>query len=582
MKKILAILLSVCMLIPFFSGCSRMRSLTIVKDNAFTVIYDTDTVSTKALREFSNALEEATGVDVRPSKTDEPVKGAILLGNVILPDGTRAAGDLRSKDYKVGIQGDYYLIGGPNADATDEAVDHFIESVLPSLKDGKLKVKAKNDTVMAAEYRTRQITIGNISPGQYSIVIPKNPSVSELRMAVELREYLAGSLGYELLVTDEKSIKTTAQIRVGQDLCKSATAANAHDFAIAVSGTTMEITAESYLGYAAALNELKNTIFTTRDDGPEITDGSAWSGNGEALASHPLTSTGDIRVMFNNIHGQIADGDKPMPVEQPTQMLTEMYLEYLPDVIGLQECTSHSYNAGIIDMLSSEYAMTGDKTDTPIFYRRSTVELLANGDCRFMASDSGIDYGNVRPNDSGRSKGVTWAIFKVKATGEIFAVGSTHLWWKHDSAADETARSLQMKRIVEVMTTAVNDFVQGTQLSAESIPILVGGDYNTRYVGDKHGPTMLKSDAIGPFKNANDLAQSKNTKSTIHGYALYNQETGIYDTPQKAGGTYDNALDHIMIANSSAVTVNRVCVIDELYSSLSTDHHPIFADITFK
>ncbi len=577
MKKLLALLLAVCMLLPALYGCGGNRKLTIIEDGTCTVIYDANTVSSGALRTLTNALEEATGNDIKPVQTADFTKGTILLGNVTLPDGSRAAAELRNKDYKVGIQGDYYLIGGITDTMTDEAVDYFIKSVLPLMKDGKLKVAAKNDAVSVSEYRLEGFTIGKQALGHYSIVLPKSPSVSELRTAVVLREYLSMTTGYVPEITHPENVKTEAQIRVGQSLCETAKAENPHDFAICVSGTVMEIAAESYLGYAAAQDALKNDVFSTTNEKPAMDNASSWSGNGASLAVQPLESTGDIRVMFNNIHGHPADGDNPMPVEQPTQMLTEMYLEYLPDVIGLQECTKHSYNAGIVDMLASEYAMTSDRTDTPIFYRKSTVECLANG--HFAFNDiTNEEYAGARRQDA--TKGVTWAIFKVKATGKIFAVGSTHLWYKHETIVDENCRAVQMKKIVEVLTNATTQFAAQNDMSADSIPIMVGGDYNTRYKGNKF-ETMLNT-AAAPFVNANDLSQIKATRCTSHGYATYNEETGIYDTPKITTKDYASGLDHILAGNTDSITVKRVGVLDELYAYLSSDHNAIFADFSFK
>ena len=576
MRKLLSLFLVACMLIPLFSGCGGNRKLTLVQDGSCTVIYDSATVSTQSLRTLTNALEEATGLEIKPTTTGDFTKGTILVGNVTLPDGTSIGADLRNKDYKIGIEGDYYLIGGITQETTQQAVKYFVDNVIPTLDGEKMKVAAKNNAVLVGEYRVAGVTVGKVSLGQFSIVIPKNASVSELRTAVLLREQLASTTGYVPNITTADKVTNEKQIRIGQSLCETAKAENPHDYAITVKGTVVEIAAESYLGYTAAQDMLAS-IFKASDEVIALSDTSSWSGNGEALAAHPLSSTGDVRILFNNIHGHPADGDNPMPVEQPTQMLTELYLEYLPDVIGLQECTKHSYNAGIVDMLSAEYAQTGDKTDTAIFYRRSTVECLDNGYFAFN-NITDEEYGGTRRQDA--SKGVTWAIFKVKATGHVFAVGSTHLWYKHESAVDESCRAAQMRKIVEVLTTATNEFAARNGLPANSIPITVGGDYNTRYEGNKFG-TMFNSDAPSPFVNANNLAQIKATKSTSHGYATYNQVTGIYDTPQYTGNVYTKGLDHILMGNTSSITVNRVSVLDELYAYLSSDHNPIFTDITF-
>lgn len=579
MKKILPLLLALCMLLPAFSGCGNVRSLTIVKDGTCTLVYDSDTVSSGTLRAVTNALEEATGNTVTATTDLTFDKGAILLGNVILPDGTRAAGDLRSKDYKVGIQSKYYLIGGVTQSMTADAADYFIENVLPLLKNGKLKVAAKNDALNLGQYQIDSAALNDMALGHYSIVLPKEPTVSELRTAVQLKEHLASSFGYVLAITDAERAKTTGQIRVGKGLCETAKAENAHDYAVSVKGAVMEIAAESYLGYTAALKQLTKTVFNPKTESLAIDDSASCSGNGATLSSAPLTHSSDVRIMFSNIHGQPADGNVPMPVEQPTQMLTELFLEYLPDVLGLQECTSHSYKAGIVDMLSSEYeSINGNSTyHTALFYRKSTVECLGSGHFAFDKI-SNEEYSGTRKNDA--SKGVTWGIFKVKATGKIFMVGSTHLWWQHkDPANDEAWRAAQMTKLKSELITSANAYEADNGLAANSIPIFVGGDYNTRYKLDY---TMLDY-AVAPFVNANDLAPSaaKLTKTTIHGYATYNQETGIYDTPVYSNAGYDAALDHIF-TNGTGVTVDRVGILTDLYAYLSSDHNPIYTDFSFK
>lgn len=577
MKKFLSLLLVVCMLLPAFSGCGGNRKLTIIEDGSCTVIYDAATVSSQSLRTLTNALEEATGIEIKPATTGDFTKGTILVGNVALPDGTNIGAELRNKDYKVGIEGDYYLIGGITQEMTQQAVKYFVDNVLPLLKSDKLKVRAKDDAISVGEYRLENVTLGKKSLGHYSIVIPKNASVSELRTAVHLQDHLTSCTGYILNITTADKATTETQIRIGQSICQSAKVENPHDYAVRVAGTVMEIAAESFLGYAAVQEAFIKSIFKASDEALSLDDSSSWSGNGKELALQPLESTGEIRVLFNNIHGHPADGDNPMPVEQPTQMLTELYLEYLPDVIGLQECTKHSYGAGIEDMLASEYARTSDKTDTAIFYRKSTVECLDNGYFAFN-NITDEEYNGARRQDA--SKGVTWAIFKVKATGNVFAVGSTHLWYKHETAIDEDCRAAQMKKIVEVLTNATRQFATQNGLPTDSIPILVGGDYNTRYNGNKF-PSMLKGEAPSPFVNANDLAQIKATRCSSHGYATYNEEKGIYDNPKYTQQTYTSGLDHILAGNTGSMTINRVSVLEELYAYLSSDHNPIFTDITF-
>lgn len=574
MRKILSLVLVVCMLLPILSGCGGPRSLTIVKDGQCTVIYDTETVSNTALRKLINALEKATGNTVDASQDETFDKGAILLGNVTLPDGTRIAEELRNQDYKVGIADKYYLIGGITDTMTEKAVDYFVENVLPQMQDGKLKVAAKNNAELIGEYRVEGITLGKTPLYRTAIVLPKDPGVSELRTAVLLRDHIAKVTGYELEITDPDKATAEALIRVGASLCETAKTENSHDYAITVKDKVMEIAATSYLGYAAAMKELETGIFAQLNEKPAMDNTSAWSGNGAELACQPLSSTGTARVMFSNIHGHDENGT--MPVKQPMQMLTELYLAYLPDVLGFQECTDAAIQAGIFKGLEAEYAVAGNlQTATALLYRKSTMELLDSGYFGFN------NMSEVQYKDA--SKGVTWGIFRVKATGEILMVGSTHLWWKHfnDDLSHEACRGIQMTKLKEVLTSASAKFAANNNITG-TIPIFVGGDYNTTY--NRTGTeikTMGKGSII--FDNANDRATQKLTKTTHHAYAKYNANKGIYDTPGYSSNAYTAALDHIFTNDGSeaSVTVNRVGILDDLYAFLSSDHNPIYADITF-
>jgi len=318
------------------------------------------------------------------------------------------------------------------------------------------------------------------------------------------------------------------------------------------------------------------------------------SGDGAENATATLQANGDLRIMFSNIHGYPTTDNGPTPVKEASQQLAELYLTYMPDILGTQEFSPNSYNAGLDQMIANEYSAvavsTGKnyQTYTALFYRKSTVELLASGYFGFN-SLTYEEYPDLRGNFSAstlkstvadNSKGVTWGIFRVRATGQVLLVGSTHLWWQGGDI-HETARRIQIMALREHLTEQAATFATANNIQS-AIPIFVGGDYNTAL--NRANTALSIMEAVGnSFSNVNSLATTKLTTSTHHGYATFNEKLGIYEAPVYSTGDQRSAIDHIYVssASSSMVKINRVGILSDLYAHLSSDHNPIYTDISF-
>ena len=613
MKKTLSLVLACLMLLPLLASCGNARSLTIIKKGACTVLYDPQTVSNGTLGALTAALEETTGVTVTPIDEGEVTKGCIVVGNVTV-DNVAVSDHLRNQDFYVGIHDNYYLLGGSNDKMTAEAVSYFVENVLPNAKsDGqKLRVLAKDNYTQNGTYRLENVTVCGEPLYKCSILTPDSPSVSEWRTAVLLRETLSTVTGYTLPLTTESEASKAArdvQIRVGKSLLAQGAAPlpSAHAYAITADDRAMYVAADSFLGYEAAQASLSGQLYSAKNTDPKVDSGFSLTGDGAENATAPLTANGDVRVMFSNIHGHDSTENGRTPVKEASQQLSELFLTYLPDVLGTQEFSPSSYTAGLNKMIAAEYeeviVSTGGnyKTYTALFYRKSTMELLKCGYLGYdsltyneypellgAGSASQVKHVNTRKDgttttQNGRqdaSKGVTWGIFRVKATGKIIMVGSTHLWWESNENLDEIARKVQLSAMSDHLTQNATAFATEKGLSTP-IPIFVGGDYNTSLNRANTALTTLEN-RTNSFRNANSLATSKLTISTHHGYATFNEELGIYEDPLYTKGTARDAIDHIYVNTpcTGAVKVNQVGILTDLYAHLSSDHNPIYADIT--
>lgn len=607
MKRIFALLLAVLLLAPMMVSCGNRR-LTIIKNGECTVLYDPDTVSKGDLNRLTTAIQDMTGVAVEPVTTGTVEKGWILVGNVEL-DGKRVSAELRSNDCFAGIAENYYLIGGTNDRMIADAIDHFIENVLPLAKKNgqKLTVTAADNYEVTGSYRVEGLSIGGESLGQFTIVVPDKYTISEYRTAVVLQQHILQTAGYSLPVKTEEEhpSEKSPRICVGKDL--SPHTVTAHEYAIGVEGKTMYISAESFLGYEAAQAVLSNKVFHAKNETPQMDDSFVLTGDGADRATAPLTADGDLRLMFSNIHGYDQNNGQT-PVKEASQQLAELFLTYLPDVLGTQEFSPNSYNVQLDSMIASEYEQvnvaTGGnyKTYTALFYRKSTMELLDSGYLGFdsltyneypellgNATATQVKHQNLRQSDgkqisqNGRqdaSKGVTWGIFRVKATGKVILVGSTHLWWESNEALDEIARKIQLMALREHLSEKAAAFMTARGLDG-ALPIFVGGDYNTAFSRENTALSVMER-AGNPFCHVNTQATVKLTTTTHHGYATFNHDIGIYEAPQYSGGSANAAIDHIYMNNASTgfVKVNRLGILSDLYAHLSSDHNPIYTDIT--
>ncbi|MBQ8341248.1 MAG: hypothetical protein IJY22_02585 [Clostridia bacterium] len=635
-KRILLICLALLMLLPFAVACAEeppappapgpapeetdeLQEMQIITEGTCYVYYDRSSI--KDIKVLTNAIAAQTGNAVEAVAVYQKSGGlsvpffednAIYVGNVMLHDGSRSAGLLRANDCMVGIVDNRFIIGGISTKHTEDAVSYFVSMVLPSIDEGKnLTFHRDNNYRVNGKYSLGDFAINGLSLGHFKIHVDEKCTVSEWRTAVLLRQQISEKIGYDLEIVQDETCKSRGVIRIGSALCTATDVSDAHSYDVVIDGTTVEIEAESVFGYQEAQDFLLGELFysTDKNNVKTLDASSGKSGNGKFQAEEPLEINGDVRIMFNNIHGQVENGT--MPVEQPTKMLCELYLEYLPDVIGLQECTSHSFDAGIIKLLSSEYDMVWDyQTCTAMFYRRATVELLDSGYYCFddlraefgeghiyrdLIEENGyntndIYYSNINKNgDEGQkrldaSKGVTWGIFRLKSTGNIFLAGSTHLWWEGNEDLDDIVRMVQMRKLKNIASEAAAAFAEANGIEAGTMPIFLGGDYNS----NASRPSLASmEDALNSYRyvNVNDVSTVKLLVSTHHAYATYDKELEIYVNLNKNNNSYRAALDHIFV-NAESVEAdmfkaNYTGILDDDYAFLSSDHLAIYTDVTF-
>lgn len=625
MRKWLALCLALLMVLPLFAACkAKTGSLTLFEGGSGVLIYDADLLNFKEAGEFAAKIEKATGAKLTTAKGYSGSAPRIVLGNVDAESVRAVTGNLRKNDYVLKISGEDYIIGATSTTALKKAMQYFLDNILTGAKDGVLKLSAKQDYLFEDTYKVDGFSVGGISLSSMEIVVPKSPTVSEYRTAVLLQQHLLNYVGYSLpLKKGVINEGAAGWIKIGASLCEKAKAGEAHSYAVAVSGSTMEIVAEDFYGYEAVQSLLQSTVFAARNQQKEMNDDTAFSGTGDA--KDVLNHEGDVRLAFHNIHGSCDPAE--FPVSPVADMMSEVFAEYLPDVLGLQECSPQMRSSGNIegklaplytevDVLSSPYyRRNGSQNFTPLFYRADTLDLLKAGFFGYNAIPYDNDaYTSLRkgqtaetllngntPQNGGtstsradKSKSVTWAVFRHKATGKIFMAASTHLWWENNDEGDRAMRQIQMCYLKDLLMKEAKNYLAETNNAADILPIFVGGDYNSSYAASNNKPTQMTantpkllcdSEINTMFENTNGKAPAEKqiTTSTHHEYATWNEALGIYTDPDRTSEDYNKSLDYIFSCRAAAdmTEIRRSSLVNELYSFLSSDHTPLFIDFSF-
>ncbi len=521
-----------------------------------------------AARELILKLKAKTGAELRMT-TDwlmpdaDPPELEILIGATCREESQAELATLKAAGFSIKIVGKKLIIVGGTDEATVDGVNHFIKNVVDKLPDGSTELTLSSDTVnylYAEEYRIKTINILGTPIDKYSVVLPEDYNASEYRTSVFLREHIKKNCGVVLpLIYDNESAEH--EIRIGRTV-RSSAAPTGQAYRVSASGGSFEIAAASMYAYVALQKYLTGELFSPSEKEIAIDEG--FSSVGDVTdtlrdgAENVLSRSGELRVMFNNMYGN-CQAIHPRPQRQ--QQLGELYAQYLPDVIGLQECNPQSRggNRGIdtiLRKLGYTEVASSDTNYTPLFYRSEVLELVEGG------------YSKYEDGKGDKSKSYTWGVFRVKNSGKLFAALSTHYWWKSIDGTDNEARLADAAQMMSVVKLIEEKY---------GCAVITGGDFNCNKNSEPYGAIISSG-----YTDAARSAEKREQVKSHHSYPTYDEELKLYDKPVMPDMNVNNSIDHILIKNAEKLEVKLYDVVTDLYSLLSTDHCPIYIDLNIK
>jgi endonuclease/exonuclease/phosphatase family metal-dependent hydrolase len=240
------------------------------------------------------------------------------------------------------------------------------------------------------------------------------------------------------------------------------------------------------------------------------------------------------------------------------------YQETKPDILGLQEVTAKMADKLMRLFAENEmpYALLWGK-DTPIIYRTDLFELVDSAYCIYPEAVPGYE-GSF---NNGKTKSYNVGVFRIKESGKLFALMSTHLWWMNGSDPtsksyrpySDEARAYQMDLAIDRLDSLQKKY---------HCPAVIMGDMNAQ----RSKPCIQHALSRG-FAHCYDLAVEHRDEGNGHHYCFPDGYKGY--TPGPAA----NAIDHILVRGFDEGAIRTYDRYAPDYYMCLSDHIPVWIDV---
>ena len=498
----------------------------------------------ETIRSFYQRLKDEYGVAVFKDdfyRDDIPAykmgEYEILVGKTNRPETADFLSKLKYNDFGYAQYGNKIVIAGHSDDATQNALQEFIVSVL-NKRDGEEGVfynEAYNFAKLL-EYRIKELAVGDTDINEYRIVYPKRNGNTEQVAAQMIADAIAKASGFVIdVIHDGEAEASGHEILVGAtnrnteaEIASFGTKMSGLEALVAFDGKNINLYGLSPTAVLVAANEFIAKFVNEKSDKFSI-----------SLDATQICKYNDsiLKAMSFNVwvSGKTA--------ERNERVLT-MCMKYLPDTIGFQEVDPvwlATLNAGLKD----QYAFVGEGRNggasgeyNPIFYKKEVFNLIDSG-TRWLS-----DTPNVvsKVEESSLNRIYTFALLERKSDGKRIMVVNTH--FDHKSAE---AREKQAAILVAYLQT-ITDY-----------PIVLTGDFNCDSSSKAYSTLMSSGIA-----NSSNIADKKiNNVATFTNY-----------------GTSSKIIDFVFVSPKTiGATTYQVCN-EEINGDFPSDHHPVLIEYT--
>lgn len=443
----------------------------------------------KTVNDLAQAISNRYGVTV-PSKNDNPVnymgesqvgEYEILVGDCRRDESQALLSELEYNDRGYRLDGKKLVIASHDAFTTLSLVSE-ISSIVRAQKDNTVFFNSDMDKIYCGKYNYETMTLGGHDISEYIIVYPKE-SKFDANLAQKLRRAIAEECGSLLEVVSDKEEAAAYEIIIGStSRIKEPTALKGASVGAgytALSGDTLVLYGKDALGSAVAVDSFIG-LFRDAEDVDilelSVSDGIVYDTGVDSSMSFNLTASGKNSARVKRV--------------------VETIVKYLPDTVGLQECSPEWKNS-LLTELGDYYGYVGTGRDakgtglsTGILYAKHKLTVV----------DSGTRWLSYTPDQVSKLGGAdanytyTWAKLKNNK-GQTFITLNTQLGNTAAVRAEQASILLDVMygmRDTAIIFTADMGCAEGSE------------PFNTLLCEFmRHSAAICASDKMGSFTQSN-------------------------------------------------------------------------------
>ncbi len=576
MKKILCMLLALLMLLPTLAACKKetdpnagetaaqtdaaptgttpaesdtegtepeaVETITLVKDGEaqFYIVASADFIET--MEYIQKDLEKKGGVrlEAKADVNADSQKNVIYVGSdydTVCPDAEVKM--LYGGYAVVYVDGDIHFCGKDD-ETTKRAATKFLSSIpvkecVTKNDAGKITLAIPSTLMLVYNpcfsVSTPQLLSVHVS--EYNVVYAKNGTYVDESLVTLLQDSIGMMTGYIPEAVKSDAAETEHEIILNHVRGTKPAIANTK-YTIKSEGGKIYIDYGSTLAAIEAMTEFADKNFYAK---------TSYNIEGTIEDTFGMNAKGadEVRIMTSNVLFANAENAE-LPYDQRAALLSDIYLTFRPDFIGLQE-SKGAIGDWIKEALADEYgyinqALRGSG-HTPILYDKEVWEPVYEGGQILMKhemfqSDHCWDY--------------EWVMFQKIGDSATKVIMMNLHFQPRGYKGEERPESMDK----------FNAEVQRLEDVYPDIPIISTGDYNTRL-------TMGRDPQIGNDGWNEDV---------IAGTMLQSSGALTQDTSDPNG----SAIDHIVVSKHLITVVRNVRVRYE-FMLKSSDHQPVYADV---
>lgn len=414
--------------------------------------------------------------------------------------------------------------------------------------------------VMSVAQAATGAKIGGRSLASYRIVYAPDAEAEEgSDAAAYVQQALQTATGVSPEIVSSDAWKQGSAIRLEHDK-----ALEPFGYSVRLEGRALVVRA----GGCWAMQKAAQQVAAQLKDGGRIPSGYRLEGTVMGEHLFPIAEGANLRILDDNIWDYsaetIPEAWKPTGIDPRDDVRAPQFAQlvraYMPDIVTLQEYSRHMHDRFYPRIQEYGYVISyesgRDWNNTPIFYNPQTVEQLY------------VNYNLYTPArwSNAGSKSFTSAVFRHRATGKVFAVITTHLWYMNEKRqpGSNQARAAQVRLML----------AEAEILRAEhKCPVFVTGDMNC-YESTIPIRQFFESGYKPCYELATQYADLHNGHHICGPKDGFSRESRRPSPERKEG-----AIDHCLLLDpEQKVEVKVFDCVQAYFTVLLTDHYPNVID----